>query len=86
MPDQASISRIGGLHHTLKLALETLATEWGAEAPAKLVALRDEAVLRFKISGIPADRELEHAAVVGPAIEAIEETFATVLSDLSMRR
>ena len=41
----------------------------------KLRAMRDELIRKFKESGIPADRELDHAKIVRPSIEAIETAF-----------
>ena len=70
-PTQDSISRISGLQLALEMALSTLAEESGKDARAKLEALRDQAINRFKNSDIPADRELDHAAIVAPAIEVI---------------
>jgi hypothetical protein len=38
-------------------------------------AVRDELIRKFKENGIPADRELDHAKIVRPSVEAIEVAF-----------
>ena len=48
---------------------------YGKDARPKLRAMRDELIREFKESGIPADRELDHAKIVRPSIEAIETAF-----------
>jgi hypothetical protein len=47
----------------------------GNEARQKIETLRDELVSRFKYSGIPAEREMDHAKVVRPAIEVLQTVF-----------
>ena len=37
--------------------------------------MRDELTRKFKENGIPANRELNHAEVVRPSIDAIETAF-----------
>jgi hypothetical protein len=81
-PTQDSISRISGLKLALEMTLRTLAQQSGNDARAKLEALRDEAISRFKNAGIPPDRELEHAAVVRPAIEIIQDVFDGAIDEL----
>jgi hypothetical protein len=75
-------SRIGALNFALEQALSQLAELYGTEARQKIEALRDDLIHRFKNSGIPADRELEHAEIVRPALEALEAVFNDMLSRL----
>jgi hypothetical protein len=49
--------------------------QYGSNAKAKLRAIRDELIIKFKQSGVPAERELDHANIVRPIIEAIETAF-----------
>lgn len=81
-PTQDSISRISGLELAPQITLRALAEKSGKDARATIEALRDEAISGFKNSGIPADREMEHAKIVGPAIEVIEIVFNETLRDL----
>jgi hypothetical protein len=82
MPPQDSISRISGLELALRITLRELAAKTGKDARATIEALRDEAIKSFKNSGIPANREMEHAKIVGPSIEVIETVFDEVLRGL----
>jgi hypothetical protein len=79
---QESLSRIGGLGHALELTLGAYAVVRGKEARASVEALRNEAVNNFRNSDIPPDREMEHAQIAGPAIDAIETIFNGFLAKL----
>lgn len=68
-------SRIGALHMALEECLSQLSECYGNEARQKIETLRDELVSRFKNSGIPAEREMDHAKVVRPAIEVLQTVF-----------
>lgn len=81
-PTQDSISRIGGLQLSLEMALRALAVHEGRNARAKLEALRDEAISRFKNADIAPERELDHARVTKPAIEVIEIVFNSIIGEL----
>jgi hypothetical protein len=79
---QELTSRISGLHHSLELTLRALASASGEDARARIETIRDEAIYSFKNSGIPADREMEHAEIVRPAIDVIETVFNGFLREL----
>lgn len=79
---QRAISAAGGLGEALQDALRTLSALYGHEARRKLEALRDETIDKFRNSSIPAEREMDHAKIAGPAIEAIEAAYGGVLRDL----
>lgn len=79
---QEQISRIGGLSHALELVLRAHSLACGKQARSAIEALRDEAIDSFRNSDIPANREMEHAQIAGPAIEAIETVFNSVLSKI----
>ena len=79
---QQLISRVTGLNYALELALREIAIICGKDARATLSALRKEAVDAFRNSDISPEREMEHADVAGPAIEAIEVAFDEVLGQL----
>jgi hypothetical protein len=81
-PSQDAISRISGLELALQITLHALAVKCGKDARATIEALRDEAINRFKNSDIPANREMEHAKIVGPSIEVIQIVFNAALRDL----
>jgi hypothetical protein len=68
-------SRNGALRVALEECLSQLAALYGSEAGHKIEMLRDELIGRFKNSGIPAERELDHAKVVRPAIEVLQTVF-----------
>lgn len=72
---QEFIIRISALQLALELTLKALIIASGKNARNGLILLRDEAINRFKNSGIPADREMDHAKLVGPAIEVIQTMF-----------
>lgn len=77
MPDreQELLSRVFGLHKAVETSLTELSKLYGKDARPKLRAMRDELIRKFKESGIPVDRELDHAKIVRPSIEAIETAF-----------
>ena len=81
-PEQDYISRIGGLHYALEITLRSLAVKSGKDARTTLETLRDEAIYHFKNSDIPANREMDHAEVVGPAIEVIRMVFDAAIHEL----
>ena len=72
---QERLSRIGGLNEALQRCLTELTELYGSDAKTKLRAIRDEVIRKLKQSNISADRELEHAEIVRPAVEAIEAAF-----------
>jgi chemotaxis regulatin CheY-phosphate phosphatase CheZ len=73
--EQDLLSRVFGLDAALKKSLEELSVLYGSEARTKLRAMRDDLIRKFKESGIPANRELDHVKIVRPTIEAIETAF-----------
>ena len=72
-------SRIGALAKALDVCLDALIILWGEDAAEQIELLRDQLIKTFKTTGIPAERELDHAKVVGPAIEVLEEVFNDAL-------
>jgi hypothetical protein len=79
---QELIVRIGALEHALALALRRIAAVSGVQAKEEIEALRDQSIDDFKNSGISAQRELEHAKIVRPAIEVLEAVFEHALRKL----
>jgi hypothetical protein len=81
MPDlyQDLLSRNAALAMALEECLRRLAALYGDGAHQELTSLRDELIRRLKNAGIPANRELEHAQIVGPAIKVLEDAFEDVL-------
>lgn len=73
--EQELLSRVAGLSAALETSLMELNDLYGSEARAELRMIRDELIRRFQESGIPANRELDHAKIVRPSIEAIETAF-----------
>jgi hypothetical protein len=73
--EQELLSRVMGLNAALEKSLAELSALYGSEARTKLRAMRDELIRKFKESGIPANRELDHAKIVRPSIDAIEIAF-----------
>jgi hypothetical protein len=73
--EQELLSRAAGLNAALAKCLAELETLYGSNAHTKLRAMRDDLIRKFKQSSIPANRELDHAKIVGPIIEAIETAF-----------
>ena len=80
---QELTSRVFVLNRTLEKSLAALAELYGKEARRKLEALRDETINEFKNFNMSANREMDHAKIVRPAIQAIELVFEDVLRDLS---
>jgi hypothetical protein len=79
---QQLISRVAGLNYALELALREIAIIRGKEARASILTLRKEAIDAFRNSDIGPEREMEHADIAGPAIQAIEIPFDEVLKNL----
>jgi hypothetical protein len=79
---QELTSRVGALDLALREALDRLAALYGADARREIETLRDDLVTRWKNSGIPANRELDHAKVNRPAIDATELAFNAILAKL----
>jgi hypothetical protein len=74
--------RIVALGAALDVCLRRLMVFYGTSAPQEIEALRDELVGKYKNAEIPAERELDHAKIVGPAIDAIETVFNSALERL----
>jgi hypothetical protein len=79
---QELVVRVSALSMALDRCLAALAVEYGYEARRKIELLRDDLIQRFKESGIPPDRELEHAKIVGPAIDVLHTIFDDALRNL----
>ena len=73
--EQELVGCVFGLNAALQKSLTELRALYGREARTKLRAMRDELIRKFKESNISPDRELDHAKVVGPIINAIELAF-----------
>ena len=71
--------RVSALHSLTQECLTELASLYGDDAERKLRLLRNKLVRKYKQSDIPADREMQHAQIVGPAISAIELAFEDFL-------
>jgi len=78
---QGLVSRIGALQQVSETALHALAVSYGDNARTELEALRKQLLDRFRNAGIPPEREMEHAEIVGPALDAINIVFENVLRD-----
>lgn len=76
---QILIAHASALSRALDACLAELVKLYGNEARRKIERLRDELITQFKQSGISADREMEHAKIVGPAIEILQDHFNAVL-------
>jgi len=79
---QQLVGRIAGLQYALELGLREIAVIRGKEARAAIVALRKETIDAFRNSDIPPEREMEHAEIARPAIEAIELVFDQALREI----
>ena len=75
--------RVGALEHALALSLRRIAAISGLNAKAEIEALRDQSIGDFKNSGISADREMDHAKIVRPAIDVLEAVFKHALKRLA---
>lgn len=71
--EQEFFEPCGGLSAALETSLTELSELQGSEVRAKFRMMRDELIRKFKESGIPANRELDHAMIVRPSIEAVEK-------------
>jgi chemotaxis regulatin CheY-phosphate phosphatase CheZ len=79
---QDLLTRIGALQMALEATLAELIVSQGKDAREKIETLRDDLISRFKNSSISAERELEHAKIVGPAIEVLDLIFNSALRKL----
>ena len=79
---QELTTRVSALSMGLDSCLAALAVAYGHEARQKIELLRDDLIRRFKQSDVPADRDLEHVEIVGPAIEALQTIFDDALRKL----
>jgi hypothetical protein len=76
---QDLLTRNAALLTALEECLRRLATLYGDGAYQELKSLRDELIRKFKNADIPANREMEHAQIVRPAIDVLEIAFDDVL-------
>jgi hypothetical protein len=75
-------TRNGALRVALEECLSQLSVFYGSEARQKIEALRDELVSRFKSADVPAERDMEHAKLVRPAIEVLQTVFDGAIDQL----
>jgi hypothetical protein len=73
---QELIMRVSALNSAVERCLKELSIFYGDEAREKIKSLRDELIDKFKRSDIPAEREMEHAQIVGLAIDTIKLAFS----------
>jgi hypothetical protein len=67
--------RVTALNDALQQTLAQLAVLYGPQSREKIKLLRDHLIQKYKQSGIPPEREMDHAVIVWPAINAIELAF-----------
>jgi hypothetical protein len=79
---QGLTSRVGALHIAPNETLARLKILYGPNARSEIEAVREDVINLFKNSGIPPDRELEHAKVVRPAIDVLDTIFDSALAGL----
>jgi hypothetical protein len=79
---QELFTRIGALEHALALSLRHIAAISGVNAKRDIEALRDKAIGDFKNSSISAEKEMEHAKIVRPAIDVLGAAFEHALRKL----
>jgi hypothetical protein len=79
---QDLMTRIGALQMALEATLAELTASHGKDARQKIETLRGDLISKFKNSSISAERELDHAKIVGPALEVLETIFDAALRKL----
>jgi hypothetical protein len=79
---QDLLSRNGALKIALEECLAGLAVLYGSEAHTEIKSLREDLIRKFKSADISPEREMEHAKMVGPAIEVLEVMFDDALGRL----
>jgi len=78
---QDAISRISGLAHALETLLKAHFVGADNATIASVKKMRDEIIATLKTSDIAPEIEMKHAAVVSPAIDAVEIVFDGFLRD-----
>jgi hypothetical protein len=73
--EQELLSRVAALDAALRRSLAELSALYGTDARAKLRTIRDELIRKLEEGAILAERELDHAKIVRPSVEAIEVAF-----------
>lgn len=79
---QDLISRNAGLKLAVQRLLETVQLTEEKRARRKIEMLRNRVVRDLKESGIDPEYEMEHARLVGPAVEGVESIFNDFLDQL----
>ena len=79
---QDLLSRNGALRIALEKCISEFASVSGKDARHKIETLRDELIARFKNASVTAEREMDLAKIVGPAIEVLQIIFDDALSKL----
>jgi stringent starvation protein B len=78
-------SRFGGLERALEVTLFALSSclaRSGGNPREMIEFLRDKTVADFKNSEVPPEKDMEHAALNGPAIDAVITAFDGFLKRL----
>ena len=79
---QYLVSKHAGAEAVASAALNAIAKLQGNNARSYFTAMSDALVLHIKNSDIVPEREMEHAMIVGPALEEVQRIFTSAIRDL----
>lgn len=79
---QFLISRHAGIEAVATACLNVIIQSQGSNAKVFLTAMMEALVSRVKNSDIIAEREMDHAAIVGPALEEIQRIITAAIESI----
>jgi hypothetical protein len=73
----------GALAYALNISLRSVAELSGPYARDNIELLRDQVIDAFKNAEVPAERDLDQAKIVRPALRVLNKVFDDVLDEIT---
>jgi hypothetical protein len=73
----------GALAYALSISLRSVAELSGPYARDNIELLRDQVIDAFKNAEVPAERDLDQAKIVRPALRVLNKVFDDVLDEIT---
>jgi hypothetical protein len=80
---QDLITISGTLAYALNISLHSVAQLSGPYARDNVEILRDQVLNAFKNAEVPAERDLDQAKIVGPALRVLNKVFDDILDEIT---
>jgi hypothetical protein len=80
---QDLITISGALAYALNISLRSVAELSGPYARDNIELLRDQVIDAFKNAEVPAERDLDQAKIVRPALRVLNKVFDDVLDEIT---